>query len=80
MRGLPQELAPSSMAMTDKQQAVWRRMDQALARAGMKSYALVAVDESGRVYWGSNFGHKPEEVLRHLRIIEADIRQYIRQG
>ncbi len=64
------------MAKTRDQTATWARMRGALKRENMKSYALVAIDESGYVHWGSDFKYEPETLLRYLRTIEADIRQH----
>lgn len=49
------------------------------ANPRIKSFALVAVDEDGEVYWGSSFGHEPTRLLRRLRTIEQDIKQHIKR-
>ncbi len=67
------------MAKTPEQTATWARMRGALKREYMKSYALVAIDESGFVHWGSHFEYEPETLLRYLRTIEADIRRHIKR-
>ena len=68
------------MLQTEKQRATYKQMIDALKTAGFKSHALVAVDEEGHLYWGASFGHEPEAMLRALRTIQHDIRQYMKSS
>jgi hypothetical protein len=65
---------------TDEHLKTYGRMTSAIKRAGMKGYALVAVDTKGEVFWGGDFRHQPEALLRHLRQIQHDIQQYMKSS
>jgi hypothetical protein len=57
----------------------WALMSHAIQiDAGMKSFALVAIDETGEVFWGSDFGAEPEKLLRRLNTITNDIKSSLK--
>ncbi|KKL28790.1 hypothetical protein LCGC14_2371620 [marine sediment metagenome] len=64
---------------TEQHIATYDRMAKAV-RAVAESYALVAVDRAGEVFWGANYGQHPEAILRHLKQIERDIKRFIKRS
>ena len=61
---------------TDQHIATYDRMVGSI-RNEAESYAFVAVDEHGEVFYGANYGQHPEAILRHLKQIERGVKQYI---
>ncbi len=64
---------------TEQHLEKYANLTKPIKAAGAKSYAFVGVDEAGEVFWGANYGHKPEAILRHLNQIRSDIKQYIKR-
>lgn len=57
----------------------WAKLSGPIKRAGAKSYAFVAVDEHGEVFYGANFGFQPQSILGKLNEMRHDVKQYIKR-
>ncbi len=62
---------------TEQHVATYGRITKGL-RAAAESYAFVAVDEHGEVFYGADFGDHPQLILRKLSEMRRDVRQYIK--
>ena len=62
---------------TEEHLTKWAKLSDSIKRAGAKSYAFVAVDDSGEVFYGEDYGHRPELILAHLNTMRRSVKQYI---